>query len=89
MVNATLWSFYPWERDLVSIVWEVGWAPGQVWMGAENFRLYRIRSPDRPDSSDLLYSLCYSGPIRAGLDVCKGKSYTKTYLCRHTGDAEV
>ena len=36
MVNATPRPLYPRERDLVPIVWEVEWAPGPVWMGAEN-----------------------------------------------------
>jgi hypothetical protein len=25
------------EKDAVPIVWEVGWAPGPVWIGVENF----------------------------------------------------
>jgi hypothetical protein len=34
--------------DPVPIVQEAGWAPGPVWMGAENLALTGIRSPDLP-----------------------------------------
>ena len=34
-------------KDPVPIVQEVGWAPGPVWMGAENLAPTGIRSPDR------------------------------------------
>ena len=43
-------------KDPVLIVYEAGWA------GAENLALTRIRSPDRPASSDSLYWLSYPGP---------------------------
>jgi hypothetical protein len=36
VVNATPRSLYPPEKDLVPTLQEAGWAPGQVWMGAEN-----------------------------------------------------
>ena len=36
VVNATPWSLYPWEKDLVPILQEAGWAPVPVWNGAEN-----------------------------------------------------
>ena len=36
VVNATPWPLYPWERDLVPVVQEAGWAPGLVRKGAEN-----------------------------------------------------
>jgi hypothetical protein len=35
------------EREPVLIVQEVGWAPGPVWMDAENLAPTTIRSPDR------------------------------------------
>ena len=46
-------------KVLVPIVQEAGWAPGPVWTGAENLTPTRIRSPDRPARSQLLYRLCY------------------------------
>ena len=42
-------------KDPVPIVKETGWAPGPVWMGAENLTPTGIRSPDRPARSELLY----------------------------------
>jgi hypothetical protein len=36
------------EKDPVPIVQEAGWAPGQVWTGAENLAPNGIRSLDRP-----------------------------------------
>jgi len=35
-------------KDPIPIVWEVGWAPGPVWTGAENFAPTGILSLDRP-----------------------------------------
>ena len=35
VVNATPRLLYPRGRDTIHIVQEAGWAPGQVWMGAE------------------------------------------------------
>jgi len=55
MVNAT-------PHDLVPKTLEAGRAPGPVWAGAENLALTRIRSPDRPVRSELLYRLSYPGP---------------------------
>jgi hypothetical protein len=46
-------------KDPVPIVQESGWAPGLVWTGAENLTSTRIRSPDRPARSQLLYRLSY------------------------------
>ena len=54
--------FIPGERDPVPILYEVGWAPGPVWTGAENLAPTGFRSPDRPASSELLYRLLYRGP---------------------------
>ena len=47
-------------NDPVRLVWEVGWAPGQVWTVAENPFPAAIRSPDRPARSESLYRLSYS-----------------------------
>ena len=62
VVNATPRPLYPRERDPVPIVQEAGWAPGQVWKGAENLACSGIRSPDRPARSGSLYRLSYLDP---------------------------
>ena len=49
-------------KDPVPIVQEAGWAPGPVWIGAENLAPTGIRSPDRPAHSKSLYQLNYPGP---------------------------
>jgi hypothetical protein len=49
-------------KDPVPIVQEAGWAPGPVWMGAENLSPTVIRSPDLPARSESLYRLSYPGP---------------------------
>jgi hypothetical protein len=36
MVNATPCPIYLWERALVPIVQEAGWAPGPDWTGSKN-----------------------------------------------------
>jgi len=46
-------------KDPVPIVQEAGWAPGSVLTGVENLAPTRIRSPDRPARSQLLYGLSY------------------------------
>ena len=46
-------------KDPVPIVQEAGWAPGQVWTGAENLAHSGIRYPDRPVRSQSLYRLSY------------------------------
>jgi hypothetical protein len=53
---------YPWGRDLVPIVPEARWAPGQVCTGVENLAPTRIQSPDRPARSELLYQLHCPSP---------------------------
>jgi len=50
-------------KDPVPIVQEAGWAPGSVWTGAENLVPIRIRSPDRPARSQLLYRIRYPAYI--------------------------
>ena len=52
MVNSTPRPLYP-GKDPVPIVREAGWAPGPVWMGAENLAPTGIRSPERPARSEL------------------------------------
>jgi len=53
--------FYPGEEDPVLIVYEAGWAPGQVRTGAENLASTGSRSPDRPARSESIYRLSYPG----------------------------
>ena len=50
-------------KDPVMIVQEAGWAPGPVWIGAENLALTGIRSPNLPARSESLYRMSYPGPI--------------------------
>jgi hypothetical protein len=50
-------------KDPLAIVQEAGWAPGPVWIGAENLALIGIRSPDRPARSQSLYRLSYLAHI--------------------------
>jgi hypothetical protein len=49
-------------KDLVPTVQEAGWAPGPVWIGAENLAPTRIQSPDLPVRSESPYRLSYPGP---------------------------
>jgi hypothetical protein len=49
-------------KDPVPIVQEAGWAPGPVWIVAENLAPTGIRSPDLPARSESLYRLSYPGP---------------------------
>jgi len=46
-------------KDPVPILQEDGWAPGPVWIGAENLAPTGIQSPDLPPRSELLYRLSY------------------------------
>ena len=46
-------------KDPVPTVQEAGWAPGPVWISAENFAPTNIRSPDLPARSESLYRLGY------------------------------
>ena len=49
-------------KDPVPIAQEARWAPGPVWMGAENLTPTRILSRDYPACSESLYRLCDPGP---------------------------
>jgi hypothetical protein len=62
VVNPTCGLLYLWERDLVPIVQEAGWAPGQVLTGMENLTPTGIQSPDQPPHSELLYRIHYPSP---------------------------
>jgi len=46
-------------KDPVPIVQEAGWAPGPVWIGAENLAATVFRSSDLPARSASLYRLRY------------------------------
>jgi hypothetical protein len=54
-------------KDLVPILQKAGWAPGPVWMGAENLAPTGIRSPDCPARSESLYQLHYPGPLKKAM----------------------
>jgi len=69
VVNATLRSLYSWDRHLVPIVQEAGWASGPVRKGAKNLAATGSRSPDRPAHSESLYRLHYPGPLQK----CEGE----------------
>jgi hypothetical protein len=69
-------------KDPVPILQEDGWAPGQVWTGAENLNPTGFRSPDRPARSESQYRLSYPnwaavvsgkhcGPSGGGGEKCK------------------
>ena len=62
VVNVTTRPLYSRERDSIPFLYEAGWAPEPVWMGAENFASNGIRSLDRPTRSESLYRLSYPGP---------------------------
>jgi hypothetical protein len=55
VVNAMPLPLYLLERTPVPIVYEGGWASGQVWKGVQNLAQIGIRSLDRPDRSNSLY----------------------------------
>jgi hypothetical protein len=74
----------PRERDPASTVQEAGWAPGLVWMDAENLASTVIRSPDRPARSESLYRLTYPGPQRSNT---KAKFFLSTPRMYKSGTA--
>ena len=51
-------------KNPVPIVQEAGWAPGPVWMGAENLTSTGIQSLDHPAHSESLYRLSYPSPCK-------------------------
>ena len=61
-VNGTSLPLYPRVRNPVPTVPEAGWAPGPVWMGAQNLGTTAIRSPDRPARNKTLHRLRYPCP---------------------------
>jgi hypothetical protein len=63
MPNSMPWPFYPQTRDPVPLLKEAGCVPRPAWTGAENLPPTGIRSPDRPNRSELLYRLSYPGPL--------------------------
>jgi hypothetical protein len=65
-------------KDPVPIVQEAGWAPGPVWIGAENLVPTGIRFPDRPARSGSLHQLSYPDPLQVVWD---------TELCRKVSDS--
>jgi hypothetical protein len=58
VVSTTPGRFTP-GKDPVPILQEAGWGPGPVWTCAKNLDPTRIKSPDRPARSQLLYLLSY------------------------------
>jgi len=54
-------AFTHWNEP-VPIAQEAGWAPGLVWIGAENLAPTGIRSPDIPARGESLHRLRYSSP---------------------------
>jgi hypothetical protein len=54
-------SFSHWNNP-VTIAWEAGLAPGNIWMDAEKVAPIAIRSPDRPVRSKPLFRLSYCCP---------------------------
>ena len=68
-------------KDPVSIVQEAGWAPGPVWMGAENLAPTGIRSPDRPARRPVAIPTTLPGPP---LQVSLGSIFKNSILCPQT-----
>ena len=64
VINATPRRFYPRDKDPVPMVQEAAWAPGPVWMGAENLASNGIRSPDCPARSGNKQGLISKGSAR-------------------------
>ena len=47
--------FYPWERALLPILHEAGWALVPVWKDAENLAFTEFHTPNHPACSESLY----------------------------------
>ena len=65
----------------VPIVQEARWAPGSVWMSAENLAPTRIQSLDHPAYSKLLYWLLY-WPTLYHMVLC-------IYMNKNNGDVKI
>ena len=70
-------------KDAVPIVQEAGWVPGPFWIGAENFVLMGIRSPDRPARSESLYGLTYPGQWHFKKDALNRTLWTTRFRRRY------
>ena len=70
------WPPLPPGKDPVPIVREAGWAPGPVWIGAENLAPTGIWSPDLPARNESLYQLRYPQ-----------LQQTCEFLCKELSDA--
>jgi len=55
-------ALHPGKRDPVLIVQVAVWAPGPVWMGAENLPSTGIQVLNYPVHSESLYQLRHAGP---------------------------
>jgi hypothetical protein len=65
-------------KDPVPILQEAAWAPGPVWIGAENLAYTGIRSPDLPARIESLYLLRYPDPTNSS-DLYKlGRMYNQS-----------
>jgi hypothetical protein len=54
---------YPWEKELVAIVEEAGWASRLIWTGAENITPKGIRFLDCSAQHKLLSQLHYPSSL--------------------------
>ena len=63
VVNTMPWSLYPWERDLVPITQEAGWAPQPPRADVDNLATTWIQSPHQLTHGELLYRPSYPGPL--------------------------
>jgi hypothetical protein len=68
-------------QDPAPIVQKAGWAPGPVWIGADNLAPTGIRFPDLPARSESLYRLSYPGPVWSG--VCINLSFRLYINVKH------
>jgi hypothetical protein len=72
VVNATP-RLYPWEWDWVPIAREAGWAPGRIWMCAQDLAPTGVQSLDHPACSESLLTTLTS--------LQHGKYEIKIYSC--------
>jgi len=72
-------------KNPVPTVQEGGWAPGPVWICAENFTPIGIGSLDRPARSELLYRLSLPGPrVYTVVSTKFELAYLSLYFCSQT-----